>query len=97
MSIYLKDQLMLKKSTKYITGVEGDPKSGQIEYLKTKKKIIFLLNLYTCKISAVDDVKSRHRVLRVEHLVESKNSQESSVQHEEVEAEGNTFSATVNL
>jgi len=33
----LKDQIMLEKSAKYITGVSGDPKSGQMEYLLSKK------------------------------------------------------------
>lgn len=34
----VKDQIMLEKSAKYVTGVSGDPKSGQMECLLSKKK-----------------------------------------------------------
>jgi len=73
----LKEQLMLEKSANYIVGASGDPKSGQIEYLSTKKmelenhheQIDELTERLNGFISTVKEQKASSEEIKVDDLV----------------------------
>ena len=75
--VRLKDQLLLEKSGKYVIGVSGDPKSGQMEYLSSKKiefenhheKIDELTEKLNEFISNVEEQKADSEETAVDDLV----------------------------